>query len=210
MTVAGAVEGLLAVGGVPLGQVAKAHTLQHGVGEQRAAGGLQIVALHTGLVDDLPEHAALGILERDHCVHGVFEHRHDCAVLIVEHIVHALKHVDHRNKEPAHGTQPEVGAAAGHGVGPVHLAALVIAVVVQAGFGVLHVLLDIHELFVAVNAAVPCRRAEPCRCRPARPDSGRFFCARSYPPWCGAGSPAGCGSSRWHRGSAARRSGHRG
>ena len=40
------------------------------------------------------------------------------------------------------------------GVRPVHLAALVVAVVVQAGLGVLHVLLDVHELFVAVNAAV--------------------------------------------------------
>ena len=48
----------------------------------------------------------------------------------------------------------KIGAAAGLGVRPVHLAALVVAVVVQAGLGVLHVLLDVHELLVAVNAAV--------------------------------------------------------
>ena len=56
--------------------------------------------------------------------------------------------------EPAHGPQPEVGAAAGHGVSPVHLAALVVAVVVQAGLFVPHVLFDVHKLLVAVNAAL--------------------------------------------------------
>ncbi len=46
-----------------------------------------------------------------------------------------------------------------------------------------------------------CRRAGPCKCRPARPGwDDRPSCARSCPPCCGAGSPAGRGSSQWRRG----------
>ncbi len=63
MTVTGAVERLLTVGRVALGQVAQTHALEHGVGEQCAAGGLKVVAFDPGLVYDLPEHAALGILK---------------------------------------------------------------------------------------------------------------------------------------------------
>ena len=37
------------------------------------------------------------------------------------------------------------------------------------------------------GSRTPCRRAGPCRCRPARPARGRYPCARSCPPWCGAG-----------------------
>ena len=89
-----------------------------------------------------------------HILNGLLEHCHDAAVLVVQLLVHPLQHVHHGYHEPAHGTQPEVGAAAGDGVGPVHLAALVVAVVVQAGLLVPHVLLDVHELLVAVNAAL--------------------------------------------------------
>ena len=106
------------------------------------------------MVHHLPEHAGLLVLEFVHILNGLLEHCHDAAVLVVQLLVHPLQHVHHGYHEPAHGTQPEVGAAAGDGVGPVHLAALVVAVVVQAGFFVPHVLFDVHELLVAVDAAL--------------------------------------------------------
>ena len=89
-----------------------------------------------------------------HILNGLAELCHDAAVLVVQLLVHPLQHIHHGHHEPAHGPQPEVGAAAGHGVSPVHLAALVVAVVVQAGLFVPHVLFDVHELLVAVDAAL--------------------------------------------------------
>ena len=49
MAVTGAVERLLTVGRVALGQVAQTHALEHGVGEQCAAGGLKVVAFDPAL-----------------------------------------------------------------------------------------------------------------------------------------------------------------
>ena len=152
--VTGAVEGFLGPCGHPLGQVAETHAFEHSVGEEGRAAGLEVVALDAGVVHHLPEHAGLLVLELVDVLDGLLEHRHDAAVLVVELLVHPLQHVHHRHHEPAHGPQPEVGAAAGDGVGPVHLVALIVAVVVQAGLLIPHVLPDVHELLVAVDAAL--------------------------------------------------------
>ena len=147
--VTGAVESLLRPCSHTFGQIAQTHALEHGIGKQGGAAGFQIVALGLRVVDDLPEHPGLLVLELVHILHSLFEHSHDAAILVVQLLVHALQHIHHCHKEPAHGAQPEVGAAAGLRVCPIHLAALVVAVVVQA--------------------------------------TDRCPCARSYPPWCGAG-----------------------
>ena len=115
--VTGAVEGFLGPCGHPLGQVAETHALEHSVGEEGRAAGLEVVALDAGVVHHLPEHAGLLVLELVDVLNGLLEHRHDAAVLVVELLVHPLQHVHHRHHEPAHGPQPEVGAAAGDGVG---------------------------------------------------------------------------------------------
>ena len=151
--VADAVEGFLGPGAHPLGQQAQTHALEHRVGKQGGAAGLEVVALLAAVVDHLPEHTGLLVLVLVDVLDGLLEHGLDAAVLVVQLLVHPFQHVHHGHHEPAHGPQPEVGAAAGDGVGPVHLAALVVAVVVKAGLFVPHMLLDVHELAVAVDAA---------------------------------------------------------
>ena len=101
----------------------------------------------------MPEHSALLVLEPNHGLHGIFEHGHNGAVLVVHLLVHALQNIHHRNQEPAHGPQPEVGTAPGLRIGPVHLTALVVTMIVKTCNRVFHVLLNVHKLPVTVLTA---------------------------------------------------------
>ena len=56
--VTGAIECLFAVSAEPLGQVAQPHAFEHGVSEQGAAGGFQIVARYAGFINDMPVSAS--------------------------------------------------------------------------------------------------------------------------------------------------------
>ncbi len=153
-----AVESPLADRGVARREEPETHALKDRVGDERGSGGLEVVARRFRLVRHLVEHALLA-LERRERVREVLHQADEEALLVVEGLVGRLRGLDQREGEPAERAQPEVRAAAGDRVRPVHLTALVVAVIVEAGDRVLHVGFYIFKLVNDVLALLHLREA---------------------------------------------------
>ena len=140
-------------------QEAKADALQDRIDHHGGAGGLQIVALGLCMVDDLIEEAGFRIGPAQDAPDRLPEEIDQGAVMLIELLVHIINAVHEGHEIPAHGAEPEIGAAAGFRIGPELLTVQIAGVIIEPLVRIIKIFADVAELGGDVRSALQAAEA---------------------------------------------------